>query len=256
MLEQLAQPLGVCDVGLAAGHVLDVRGVDQEQLEVVLEQVVDRLPVDARGLHRDVGNAKSLEPVTQREQVGGHGLKLRAQLGGSHQVLLLARQDALEWAVCFDPRLQLRLVRLRRVDPAGLAAQTLGNLREILGSAGVVHVVAALEQRRGRAPQRAETKTARSRRAAKRDGGYRLTIDAALEFVQAKSLDLVLLDDALDGLTRLDARQSRIVELRFFGGLSIDEVSKVLGISANTVKREWATARIWLHHEMSRGAQK
>jgi hypothetical protein len=65
---------------LRAGHVLDVLSVDQQQLEVVLEHVVDRLPVDARGLHRDVRDAETLEPVAKREQLGGHGLKLGAQL--------------------------------------------------------------------------------------------------------------------------------------------------------------------------------
>ena len=69
MLEQLAQPLRVLHVGLAPGHVLDVLGVDQQQLEVVLEQVVDGLPVDARGLHRHVRDAETLQPVAQRQQL-------------------------------------------------------------------------------------------------------------------------------------------------------------------------------------------
>jgi RNA polymerase sigma-70 factor (ECF subfamily) len=65
---------------------------------------------------------------------------------------------------------------------------------------------------------------------------------------------LVALDDALKELAELDPRQSRIVELRFFGGLSVEETSAVLGISPATVKRDWATARVWLHHEISRAA--
>jgi len=67
-------------------------------------------------------------------------------------------------------------------------------------------------------------------------------------------LDLVALNDALNGLANLDPRQSRIVELRFFGGLSVAETAHVLGISQKTVKREWATARIWLLHEIKRAA--
>jgi RNA polymerase sigma-70 factor, ECF subfamily len=63
---------------------------------------------------------------------------------------------------------------------------------------------------------------------------------------------LVALDDVLKGLARLGPRQSRVVELRFFGGLSAEETSAVSGISPGTVKRDWATARVWLHHEMSR----
>jgi len=92
---------------------------------------------------------------------------------------------------------------------------------------------------------------ARRRRAAKRDGGYRLTLEDAQSLLKGRSVDLAALDDALNGLARLDARQSRIVELRFFGGLTIEETAQVLGISAATVRRDWATARVWLHHEMS-----
>jgi RNA polymerase sigma factor (TIGR02999 family) len=92
---------------------------------------------------------------------------------------------------------------------------------------------------------------ARSRRAAKRDGGYMLTLDHSVEF-KRRSLDLVALDDALAELAKLDPQQSRIVELRFFGGLSIKEASNVLDMSPATVKRHWATARIWLHHHMSK----
>jgi RNA polymerase sigma factor (sigma-70 family) len=64
----------------------------------------------------------------------------------------------------------------------------------------------------------------------------------------------VALDDALADLAKLDAQQSQIVELRFFGGISIEETSEVLGVSPATVKRHWTTARIWLHHQMSKTA--
>jgi RNA polymerase sigma factor (TIGR02999 family) len=72
---------------------------------------------------------------------------------------------------------------------------------------------------------------------------------------QKKDVDLIALDEALNSLATLDPRQCRLVELRFFAGLSIDETSKVLEISPATIKREWATARIWLLREMSRSAQ-
>jgi RNA polymerase sigma factor (TIGR02999 family) len=68
-------------------------------------------------------------------------------------------------------------------------------------------------------------------------------------------VELVALDDALKELAQLDPQQSRIVELRFFGGLSIEETAQMLGISPATVKRDWTTARVWLHREMSRVAQ-
>jgi len=90
---------------------------------------------------------------------------------------------------------------------------------------------------------------ARGRAAAKRGGGYRLTLDDAVAF-KSRSLDLVALDDALTELAKLDPQQSRIVELRFFGGLSIEEASQALGLSPATVKRHWASARLWLHHQL------
>lgn len=95
---------------------------------------------------------------------------------------------------------------------------------------------------------------ARSRRAAKRDGGDRLTLDEAAELSGSKGVDLLALDDALNELAKMSPRQSRIVELKFFGGLQIGEVSDVLGVSSATVERDWAVARAWLHREISRTA--
>jgi RNA polymerase sigma factor (sigma-70 family) len=63
---------------------------------------------------------------------------------------------------------------------------------------------------------------------------------------------LIALDDALKSLAQLDAQQSGVVELRFFGGLSIEETAEVLGLSPATVKRHWSIARLWLHHQLSR----
>jgi RNA polymerase sigma factor (TIGR02999 family) len=96
---------------------------------------------------------------------------------------------------------------------------------------------------------------ARRRKAAKRDGGERLMLDDGSELFRKRSVDLIALDDALKELARLDARQSRVVELRFFGGLSTEETAAVLGISSATVKRDWATARVWLQHEVSRSGE-
>jgi RNA polymerase sigma factor (TIGR02999 family) len=95
---------------------------------------------------------------------------------------------------------------------------------------------------------------ARSRLAAKRGAGApRFTLDTKIALPEQEKkdeLDLVALDDALNTLTALDPRQSRIIELRFFGGLSIQDTAVVLEISPATVKREWAMARMWLHREM------
>lgn len=95
---------------------------------------------------------------------------------------------------------------------------------------------------------------AHDRHAGKRGGhAPRLSLDEAVSFFEERDVDLVALDDALDSLATLDPAQSRIVELRFFGGLTIDETAEVLGVSPATVKREWSMAKAWLHRELSQG---
>lgn len=97
---------------------------------------------------------------------------------------------------------------------------------------------------------------ARKHHAAKRGANnLTLTLDEAIASSKQPELRLVALDDALNVLAALDERQARIVELRFFGGLSIDETSQVLGVSPATVAREWTAARAWLYREMD-GAEK
>ena len=95
---------------------------------------------------------------------------------------------------------------------------------------------------------------ARRRKAAKRNGGQAVTLDDNIGLLKTGNVNLTALDEALKVLTELDARQSRIVELRFFGGLSTEETAAILGISPATVKRDWATARVWLHHQISKAA--
>jgi RNA polymerase sigma factor (TIGR02999 family) len=96
----------------------------------------------------------------------------------------------------------------------------------------------------------------RTRRAAKRGGGGEdLALGDATALMKGRAIDLIALDDALNGLARLDPQQGRIVELRFFGGLSIEETAVVMGLSPATVKRHWSTARVWLHHEISGDSQ-
>jgi RNA polymerase sigma factor (TIGR02999 family) len=94
---------------------------------------------------------------------------------------------------------------------------------------------------------------ARGRKAAKRDGGYRLSLNDGL-VGKSPTVDMIALDDALNELAKLDRQQSRIVEMRFFGGLSIDETACALNLSPTTVKRHWATARLWLHRQMNNTA--
>lgn len=91
---------------------------------------------------------------------------------------------------------------------------------------------------------------ARSRSSKKRSGGVRVSLDEAARATEERSHDLVVVDDALKALESRDARKGRIVELRFFGGLSVDETAFVLGISERTVDREWSLARAWLYREL------
>jgi RNA polymerase sigma factor (TIGR02999 family) len=93
---------------------------------------------------------------------------------------------------------------------------------------------------------------ARGQHAAKRDAGIKLVLDEAIAPRAFREINLVVLDDALKELSRLDEQQGRIVELRFFGGLSIQETSQVLGVSPATVKRDWTTARLWLQKQVGR----
>jgi RNA polymerase sigma factor (TIGR02999 family) len=92
---------------------------------------------------------------------------------------------------------------------------------------------------------------ARTRRRAKRGGGQlHVTLSEAADVPAGAHVDLVALDDALKNLETLDARQSRVVELRFFGGLSLEETAHVLGVSVGTVRRDWSLARAWLFREL------
>ena len=95
----------------------------------------------------------------------------------------------------------------------------------------------------------------RMKRAQKRGGeSVTLVLDENLAASAERELDLVALDDALNALAAIDERQARLVELRFFGGLSIEETAQALEISPATVKREWATARLWLLQQIRRSA--
>ena len=126
----------------------------------------------------------------------------------------------------------LRLIDQQRVDWSnraqflGLAA---GMMRRIL----VNHALAKKTEKRGGLQ-------------------HKLSLDEAVSFADEREVDLVALDDALKTLESLDPQQSRIVELRFFAGLSIEETAEVLGISPATVKRDWNTAKLWLRREISK----
>ncbi|HEX4629681.1 MAG TPA: ECF-type sigma factor [Chthoniobacterales bacterium] len=91
-----------------------------------------------------------------------------------------------------------------------------------------------------------------ARKAEKRGGGApKVQLDAALDFCNDRAIDVTAVDDALRDLGVMDPRQAQLVELRFFGGLTIEETADVMALSPATVKREWMTARRWLQRELS-----
>ena len=94
---------------------------------------------------------------------------------------------------------------------------------------------------------------ARARKQLKRDGGERVTLTANVGQAEASAIDVLELNDALDRLAALDERQVRVVELRYFAGLSVEETAETLGVSVATVKRDWSVARAFLRRAL--GAQ-
>ena len=97
----------------------------------------------------------------------------------------------------------------------------------------------------------------RKKNAQKRGGGLpTLELKENVDFAERRSLDLIKLDDALAALATIDAQKARLVELRFFTGLTIEESSQVLGISPASVKREWVLAKAWLHRHMTTDREK
>lgn len=93
---------------------------------------------------------------------------------------------------------------------------------------------------------------ARSRNYRKRGGGaVNVALDDSIDMSRERGADLVALDDALESLARVDPRKGQVVELRFFGGLSVDETAEALGISAETALRDWRLAKVWLLREVS-----
>jgi RNA polymerase sigma factor (TIGR02999 family) len=94
---------------------------------------------------------------------------------------------------------------------------------------------------------------ARRRNAKRGRGQLHVSLDEAVVVAPQPSLDLVALDDALKALARVDARKAQVVEMRFFGGLSVEESAEVLQVSPITIMRDWRTAKAWLHREVMRG---
>jgi RNA polymerase sigma-70 factor, ECF subfamily len=167
-------------------------------------------------------------------------------------------------------------------DAAGLVAEVYGELRRIAGAylrrerrghtlqtTALVHEAYLRLNGEGRAswPDRAGfcaaaaqtirrilTDHARARRRLKRGGtGRRVRLDPGMLAAAGESIDILALDEALQRLATLSPRQARIVELRYFGGLTDEEIAEMLAVSRRTVQSDWRGARAWLHRELSRG---
>jgi RNA polymerase sigma-70 factor (ECF subfamily) len=153
--------------------------------------------------------------------------ELRRMAGG---YMRRERADHTLQATALVHEAYLKLVEQRSVDWQsrahffGIAAQV---MRRIL----VDHARGRLREKRGGELQEA-------------------SMDEALEFAPERSFELVKLDEALERLTKLDPRQGKIVELRFFGGLTVEQTAELLGISPKTVKRDWSIAKAWLYSEL------
>ena len=96
---------------------------------------------------------------------------------------------------------------------------------------------------------------AREKLAQKRDGGVQIELDSRVAPVNERVLDVLAINEALTNLAKLDPRQSTIVELRFFAGLSIEDTAEIMGMSPATVKRDWITARAWLLQQLTFAAE-
>lgn len=91
---------------------------------------------------------------------------------------------------------------------------------------------------------------AREKLAQKRGGGVAVTLDENLAFGKDRSFEVIEIDETLEKLARIDARQAQVVELRFFGGLDVEQTAEALGTSPATVKRDWVVAKAWLYREL------
>ncbi len=174
----------------------------------------------ASGPNADPGAAERLFAAVQRELRGlASGLMHRERPGHTLQPTALVNEAYLRLVGATDLRWE------DRAHFFGVAARA---MRQVL----VDH--------------------ARERAAAKRGGGWeRVTLDERLNVLARADVDLFELDDALDRLAEKDARAAQVVELRFFGGLTEDEIAHVLDLSRRTVQREWWFAKMWLRHAMS-----
>jgi RNA polymerase sigma factor (TIGR02999 family) len=162
--------------------------------------------------------------------------------------------------IIYDDLLRLARARLRReygehtLDPAGLVHEAYIRLADQtkLHAENRAHFYAIAAN----TMRRVLIEHARRRMAQKRGGGVRVTLQTGMDIAEQRAPDVVVLDDALRRLAEIDERKSRAIELKFFGGMSAEEIGLVLGISVATVGRELRLGQAWMRREMSRSPGK
>jgi RNA polymerase sigma factor (TIGR02999 family) len=174
----------------------------------------------------------------------------------------LGDQSALEQLtpIIYDDLLRLARARLRReygehtLEPTGLVHEAYLRLADQtkLHAENRAHFYAIAAN----TMRRVLIEHARKRMAQKRGGGVRVTLQPGMDIAEQRAPDIVVLDDALRRLTEIDERKSRAIELKFFGGMTTEEIGLVLGISVATVGRELRLGQAWLRREMSRSPGK
>jgi RNA polymerase sigma factor (TIGR02999 family) len=202
---------GSCTTPLARGNMPVTEALDEEALTAFIH---DTLPADA-----DTATLNAALPALYNElrEIAASYLR-KERAGHTLQPTALVHES------------YLRLVSQRTVD--------WGNRLHLLS-------IAARMMRRILASH------ATARQTTKRDSGAPVAeLEAAIEFEDRTQISVGKIDEALNSLEALDARQARVVELRFFGGLTVEETAEVLGVSPRTVKRDWLTARHWLQREI------
>lgn len=216
----------------------------------------------------EAGGSNVLPGVSElgSESTEGVGRNGRSELSEGVTELLLAWSDGDQQAL--DRLVPLVYVELKRRASAQLARERSSHT---LQPTALVHetFLKLVDQRRAHFQNRAQffgvsarlmrrilVDHARTRGAAKRGGGaLRLTLEDAHGTPTIHDTDVLLAHQALERLAEQDERLARVVELRYFGGLSVEEVAVVLGVSEITVKRDWAMAKAWLFRELTRGLQ-
>ena len=162
--------------------------------------------------------------------------------------------------IIYDDLLRLARVRLRReygehtLEPTALVHEAYLRLADqtTVHAENRAHFYAIAAN----TMRRVLIEHARKRMAQKRGGGLRVTLQPGMDIAEQRAPDVVLLDDALQRLAEIDERKSRAIELKFFGGMSTEEIGVVLGISVATVGRELRLGQAWMYREMSRSSAK